>query len=106
MFYQGTVIGVDVATMPDQGTVSAKLGYDRHTGTIVPKTLVKDANDKERAEAMSVLARSRFKIRFLRASEVCERFATGEAAINMARQAGAVAALVGGNGDSDACADW
>jgi hypothetical protein len=92
--------------MPDQGTVSAKLGYDRQTGTIVPKTLVKDATGQDKAEAMSVLARSRFKIRFLRASEICERFATGEAALNMAKHAGAVAALVSPQGESDACADW
>ena len=106
LFYQGTVIGVDVATTPDQGTVAAKLGYDRHTGTIVPKTIVKDTDGVEHTEAMSVLARARFKIRFLRASEICERFATGQAALNMAEQASAVAALVGRLGESDACADW
>jgi hypothetical protein len=108
LFYQGTVIGVDVATSPELNTITAKLGYDRQTGTIIPKTEVTDANGARVNEAMSVLARSRFKIRFLRASEICERFATGQAAINMARQAGAAAALATptAKGGTNACADW
>jgi hypothetical protein len=108
LFYQATVIGVDVATSPEQNTVSAKIGYDRQTGTIVPKTTVKqDPQSKDEPEAMSVIARARFKIRFLEASEICERFATGQAARNMAQEVGAAAALsTPTQGGPHACADW
>ena len=107
VFYQATVIGVDVATSPEANTITGKIGYDRQTGTIIPKTVVKqDATGVEESEAMSVLARSRFKIRFLRASEICERFATGQAARNMAAQGAGSALATPTQGGPHACADW
>jgi hypothetical protein len=107
LFYQATVIGVDVATSPESNTITAKLGYDRQTGTIVPKTMAKkDGNSREEPEAMSVLARARFRIRFLQASEICERFATGEAARNMARQGAGGALATSVQGGAHACVDW
>jgi hypothetical protein len=94
IFYQSSVLGIDVSTSVDNSTVHAKIGYDRQTGTIVPKTMVKaHAGSADEAEAMSVVSRSRITVDWFAPSEICERFATGQAALNVAARAGSMAAL-------------
>lgn len=95
IFYQSSIVGVDVATSADTGTVHAVLGYDRQTGTVIPKTTVTPddaASATTEREAMAVVSRARIRVEWLRATEICERFATGKAAVNLARQ-GATHAL-------------
>lgn len=90
IFYQSSILGVDAATSADSSTVHVVLGYDRQTGTIIPKSNVRsDPASKEEPEAMSVVSRGRIKVQWLRPSEVCERFGTGQAARNIARNGAA-----------------
>jgi hypothetical protein len=99
VFYQTSILGIDVSTSADNSTVHAKVGYDRQTGTIIPKTKVKGTPESaEEQEAMSVVSRSRIKVEWFRPSEICERFATGQAARNVARHGAAGALKSDGSG--------
>lgn len=93
VFYQSTVLGVDVATSGEGGTVHATLGYDRQTTAFIPKTKVKIAEGKEEHEAMSVVAKTDIGIEWLMIQEIHERFATGQAAVNLANKPEAIKAL-------------
>jgi hypothetical protein len=105
IFHTSTTLGVDVATSADNSTIHARVGYDRQTATIIPKTRVKNGQGQEEPEAMAVIGRSRIKIRWFRPSEICERFATGKAALNMASQS-AAGALRGDGSTPNGCEDW
>ena len=93
VFYQSTVLGVDVATNAQGGTVHATLGYDRQTTAFIPKTKIKDANGKEEIEAMSLISKTDIDVEWLLIQEIHERFATGDAAVNLANKPGAIKAL-------------
>ena len=109
IFYQSSILGVDVATSADSSTVHATMGYDRQTGTIIPKSKVKTGSGStEEPEAMAVVSRARIKVHWLRPSEICERFGTGEAARNIARQGAAHALKTQGTSTTSAtpCEDF
>jgi hypothetical protein len=95
IFHQSTVLGVDASTSATQtGHTRIVVGYDRQTTAFIPKSRV-DTNLNSKAsptpaptlenEAMSAVSLSTIKIRGLGQTEVHERFATGEAARNIAR---------------------
>ena len=101
-FQQAAVIGVDVAANTTTGQVNVALGYDRQTNAVVPKTKTKVTQrnprnnllvETQENEAMSTVSASRVKIKWLGSHEVNEQFATGEAAVNIARNPDAVAQL-------------
>jgi len=112
IFYQSSILGVDVATSADSSTVHATMGYDRQTGTIIPKSRVKTLSEdrgapREEVEAMSVVSRARIKVEWLAPSEICERFATGYAARYVAQNS-AAHALRGESASTDTspCKDY
>lgn len=96
IFHQSTVLGVDASTSATQtGHTRIVVGYDRQTTAFIPKSRV-DTNLNSSAsptpgaerienEAMSAVSLSTIKIRGIGQTEVHERFATGEAAKNIAR---------------------
>jgi hypothetical protein len=94
VFYQSTILGVDVATTTQGGTVHATLGYDRQTTTFIPKSRVKNDQQVDENEAMSAIARLTVKIQWLGIQEIHEQFATGQAARNIARRPEALEALM------------
>jgi hypothetical protein len=100
VFHQSTVLGVDASTSATQaGHTRIVVGYDRQTTAFIPKSSVDTSNSatngtppatptpKLENEAMSAVSLSTIKIRGLGQTEVHERFATGEAAKNIARDA-------------------
>lgn len=102
VFQQAAVVGADVAADTTSGQAHVSLGYDRQTNAMIPKTktYVTQRNpengtlvEQEENEAMSALSASRVKIKWFGAHEVNEQFATGEAAVNIARDPDAVASL-------------
>ena len=96
VFHQTAVIGADVSANTTTGQVNLSVGYDRQTSALVPKTTttVDVANGTgEENEAMSALAASKVAIKGIGTYEVNEQFATGKAAVNLARKRGAVKAL-------------
>ncbi len=93
VFYQSTVLGVDVATNAEGGTVHATLGYDRQTNAFIPKTKVKNAQGKEEIEAMSLISKTEIDVEWLMIQQIHERFATGDAAVNLANKPEAIKAL-------------
>lgn len=98
VYHQNTVLGLDVATSAEGGTIHATLAYDRQTTAFVPKTQVaipdgQGGVKKLEFEAMSVISKSEMHLKFLSTQQVHEIFATGEAAINLARRPEALKAL-------------
>lgn len=95
VFFQSTVLGVDVATSSQGGTVHATLGYDRQTVAFVPKTQTTETQDQTQQsnEAMSVIAKTNIDVRWLGVQQIYERFATGQAAINIANNPEAIQKL-------------
>ncbi len=93
VFYQSTILGVDVATNAQGGTVHATLGYDRQTNAFIPKTINKDDNGKDQIEAMSLISKTDVDVEWLLIQQIHERFATGDAAVNLATKPDAIKAL-------------
>ncbi len=102
VFYQSAVLGVDVAADTTNGRVNVALGYERQTNAIIPKTRTFATQrhpagnprvESEENEAMAAVSASKVKIKWLGAHEVNEQFATGEAAVNIARDPDSVASL-------------
>jgi hypothetical protein len=110
VFHQSTVLGVDVATQVDGSSIHATLGYDRQTVTLIPKSTIKNNQNVEEIEAMSIVARTRIKVQWLGTQEICERFATGKAARNIVQQAEAINALMTAKPSvtpvRSGCEDW
>ena len=90
VFHQTAVIGADVSANTTSGQVNVSLGYDRQTNALVPKTAVTELDDPgrgdEKNEAMSAVSASKVVIKGLGEYEVNEQFATGRAAVNLARK--------------------
>ena len=96
VFHQTAVIGADVSANTTTGQVNLAVGYDRQTSALVPKTRTAadiESGAGEENEAMSALAASKVAIKGIGTYEVNEQFATGKAAVNLARKRGAVKAL-------------
>ena len=96
VFHQTAVIGADISANTTTGQVNLAVGYDRQTSALVPKTAtVPEAGQTslEENEAMSALAASEVKIKGIGTYEVNEQFATGKAAINLAKNPDAVEAV-------------
>ena len=93
VFYQSTVLGVDVATNAQGGTVHATLGYDRQTTAFVPKTRVTNDQGQNENDAMSVISRTEIDIEWLAIQSIHETFATGKAALNIADNPDAIRSL-------------
>ena len=102
VFHQSGVLGVDVAADVTNGKVNVALGYDRQTNAIIPKTQTLATQrhlsggqrvEQKENEAMATVSASKIRIKWLGAQEVNEQFATGEAAVNIARDPEAVASL-------------
>ena len=55
IFHQNTVLGADVATTAESGSVHVTFGYDRQTTAFIPKTETQIA-DKTEKEAMSAVS--------------------------------------------------
>lgn len=92
IFHQNTILGVDVATTAESGSVHVTLGYDRQTTAFIPKTETL-INDKPEKEAMSAVSWSTIKIKGLGHYEVHEQFATGVSALNLAADPNAMKQL-------------
>ena len=90
IFHQSTSVGVDVAGNTDSGHIHVALGYDRQTNALIPKT--KLASGKH--EAMSAISTGKVEIKWLGVHEVTEQFATGQAAVNLARSPQAAAQVL------------
>lgn len=102
VFQQAAVVGADVAADTTTGQAHVSVGYDRQTNAMIPKTKTyvtqRDPEngqlvEREENEAMSAISASRVKIKWFGAHEVNEQFATGEAAVNIARDPDSVASL-------------
>ena len=96
VFHQSTVLGVDASTSATQaGHTRIVVGYDRQTTAFIPKSkVVADTTGgqlpngaTDEIEAMSAVGLSTIKIRGFAQTEVHERFATGAAARNIAKDA-------------------
>ena len=96
VFHQSTVLGVDASTSATQaGHTRIVVGYDRQTTAFVPKSKVvtnatldsPPSSTTEEMEAMSAVSLSTIKIQGIGQTEVHERFATGVAAQNIAKDA-------------------
>ncbi|MBM3223663.1 MAG: hypothetical protein FJZ47_07685 [Candidatus Tectomicrobia bacterium] len=68
------------------------LGYDRQTTAFVPKVQTTDPQHPQEPvkEAMSVIATTNIAVRWFRVQQIAERFATGPAAINLAKNPDAI----------------
>lgn len=87
VYRQNTVIGLEVSANPEGTSGKAVLGYDRETNAVVPKKLKIDGETSGQ-EAMSAISISNVHIGFLEANCIYEAFATGDAAVNLAKNRG------------------
>ena len=99
LFHQTAVIGADISANTTSGQLNISLGYDRQTTALVPKTEVNEnemdgaVSPDDRNEAMAAVSASEVTIKGIGEYEVNEQFATGKAAVNLARNADAVVEL-------------
>ncbi|NJO35067.1 MAG: hypothetical protein HC869_20100 [Rhodospirillales bacterium] len=76
-----TVVGLNAAGSADRGSGHLIIGYDRHFGAIVPKSVPVEEGE----EAMSVLSCSDLKVDGIFLAGFTEYLATGRAATGFAK---------------------
>ena len=94
VFHECSSLGADAALNANTGSVHVALGYDRQTNALIPKTRTRTENGAEENEAMSVISSSRIRVKWLGVHEVTEQFATGDAAVNLARKPASAAQVL------------
>ena len=87
IYRQKTVIGVDAGLNPNTKNFHGVLGFDREVDALVPKQAKGNESGyvTDGQDAMSVIAKSYTDVGFFEVNEISECFATGDAAVNIAK---------------------